>query len=130
MSESELVWIEWMNAAFVWPILWISEVCGVEQKDWLEWVWYSGLQEEDDWSSMPFCRVADYSEKDDAVASNGVPSGVEIFYQLYGHGDTKVLLITGQTFLHLTHTCNDAVPWFQCAHLKCMPLNILWLWFM
>jgi len=40
---------------------------------------------------MPFCVLKNLAiELDDVQAST-----VEIFYQLYGHGDVKVLLVSG-----------------------------------
>lgn len=38
---------------------------------------------------MPFCRIGEYSEH------RTTDEGVQVFYQLFGHGDAKVLLITG-----------------------------------
>ncbi|KAG0617735.1 hypothetical protein M758_4G010700 [Ceratodon purpureus] len=48
---------------------------------------------------MPFCLVRNLGSEEHVQnggdVSGRVPHVVEIFYQLYGHGDTKVLLIPG-----------------------------------
>lgn len=63
---------------------------------------------------MPFCVVRNFAVDDD---QDGVqPSTVEIFYQLYGNGDIKVLLIPGVAANHaawgpqLEDLCGTNVP--------------------
>ncbi|KAG8654895.1 putative aminoacrylate hydrolase RutD isoform X2 [Manihot esculenta] len=45
---------------------------------------------------MPFCKVADRQSDTERACDNGI----EIFYRTYGHGPTKVLLITGLAGTH------------------------------
>jgi hypothetical protein len=52
------------------------------------------------WSAMPFCVVENSAPGAGHFRKAGdefrrEPHAVQIFYQLYGHGDTKVLLIPG-----------------------------------